>query len=304
MIIAEHPSLDNFDMMKNQSFKSGIQLSSRSMLTWRIIQLAVWLVGATILSCLLFFPTVGIHMFWNILIPVAPALLVVFTGVWRNVCPLATTALLPRHFEVSQRRRLSTSQIAKLNLAGIIALYIIVPLRHAFFNTNGWATAALIVSMVIVSVVFGFLFEWKSAWCSGLCPVHPVEKLYGTKSMLSIPNAHCGECRNCVVPCPDSTPGISPMGSNKSVYQKISGLLLVGGFPGIVWGWFHVPDHTGLSTVSQLAEVYQYPLLGMAVTLILFLVVRKMLDKSNDSTLIAVFAASAVACYYWYRISR
>ena len=129
-------------MIKYYSFKSGIQLSSRSILTWRIIQLAVWLVGATILTCLVFFPPVGIHMFWNILIPVAPALLVVFTGVWRNVCPMATTSLLPRHFGISKKRRLSTSQIAKLNLAAIIALYVLMPLRHAFFNTSGWATAA------------------------------------------------------------------------------------------------------------------------------------------------------------------
>ena len=288
--------------MKDYSFKSGIQLSSRSILTWRIIQFAVWLVGATILICLVFFPSIGIHMFWNILIPVAPALLVVFTGVWRNVCPMATTSLLPRHFGVSKRRRLSTSQIAKLNLAAIIALYVLMPLRHAFFNTNGWATAALIGSMVVVSVLFGFMFEWKSAWCSGLCPVHPVEKLYGTKSMLAVPNALCCECRNCVVPCPDSTPGVHPMSSNRNIYQKISGLLLVGGFPGIVWGWFHVPDHTAISTVGQLAEVYRFPLLGLAATLILFLIARKVINKSYESTLIAVFAASAVACYYWYRI--
>ena len=291
------------DMPKDYPrFKSGTQLSFRSILIWRIIQTLVWLAGASILFFLVFYPVIGISMFWNILIPVAPALLVVFTGVWRNVCPMATNALLPRHLGLSKRKRLSTTQIAKLNLVAIIALYVIVPLRHAFFNTNGFATAILIVSMVLISFVSGFLFEWKSAWCSGLCPVHQVEKLYGTKSLFAIPNAHCGQCMNCVIPCPDSTPGMHPLSTKKTVYHKISGYLLVGGFPGFVWGWFHVPDHAGQTGIGQLVEIYTFPLLGAAVTLILFGIVKKIFTKTDETTIISIFAASAVVCYYWYRI--
>ena len=71
-------------------FKSGIELSTQSKSIWKAAQAAVWLVGAVILTCLLFFPPVGLLLFWNILIPVAPALFVLAVGVWRNVCPLAT----------------------------------------------------------------------------------------------------------------------------------------------------------------------------------------------------------------------
>jgi len=284
------------------SFKSGIQLSNRSILTWRIIQAAVWLVGAIIFFCLVFYPAMGIAMFWNMLIPVAPVVLVVFTGVWRNVCPMATNALLPRHLGLSKRKRLSITQIAKLNLVAVIALFVLIPLRHALFNTNGMATAILILSMVLVSFVAGFFFEWKSAWCSGLCPVHPVEKLYGSNSLLSIPNAHCSQCRNCVIPCPDSTPGMHPLSSKKTVYHKISGYFLVGSFPGFVWGWFQVPDHDSLTSFGQLAEIYFFPLSGALVSLILFGIVSRLFTKKNETTLIRIFAAAAVACYYWYRI--
>lgn len=62
------------------NLKPGYQLSSRSVLIWRIVQTVVWLIGATILVCLLFFPSIGLLLFWNILIPAAPALLVVGTG--------------------------------------------------------------------------------------------------------------------------------------------------------------------------------------------------------------------------------
>jgi hypothetical protein len=283
-------------------FKSGIQLSVRSIFIWRIVQGLVWFASVVILFCLIFFPATGINMFWNILIPVAPFLLVVFTGVWRNICPMATNALLPRHLDISKRKRLSTTQIAKLNLLAVIALYVIIPLRHAFFNTNGMATAILISSMVLISFIAGFFFEWKSAWCSGLCPVHPVEKLYGINTLLSVPNAHCGECRNCVIPCPDSTPGIHSFSTTKTFYHKISGYLMVGGFPGFVWGWFHVPDHASISTLVQLVEIYTLPLLGATATLLLFEILRNVFFKKSESTITSIFAAAAVACYYWYRI--
>jgi hypothetical protein len=115
-------------------FKSGIQLSSRSILIWRIAQAAVWLMGAAILFCLLFFPSLGVLLFWNILIPVAPALFVIGTGVWRNVCPLATTNLLPRHLGLSKRKRLSATQLGKLNLIAVIAFSVSNSKKTPFFD--------------------------------------------------------------------------------------------------------------------------------------------------------------------------
>ena len=286
----------------NSEFKSGDQLSPRSILIWRIIQTAVWLVGATILTCLLFFPSVGVILFWNILIPVAPALFVVAVGVWRNVCPLATTNLLPRQLGLSKRIKLTATQLGKLNLIAVIALFTIVPLRHAVFNNNGVATGIMIIIMAAIGVTMGFFYEWKSAWCSGLCPIHPVEKLYGGNVLLSLPNANCDQCMNCVIPCPDSTPNISPKISAKTVYHKISGLLIIGGLPGFIWGWFHVPDEHQITSVATFFSVYEIPLMGLAVTLVAYRILSNLLDKKYERRLISIFAALGVSCYYWYRI--
>lgn len=283
-------------------FKSGNQLSSRSRIIWRILQTVIWLIGATILFCLLFIPSLGVLLFWNILIPVAPALFVVAIGVWRNVCPLATTILLPRHLGLSKRKRLSVSQLAKLNLAGVIALYSIVPLRHAVFNTNGLATAILIIALAFIGIILGFFYEWKSAWCSGLCPVHPVEKLYGGNVLMPMPNAHCEQCMNCVIPCPDSTPNIHPKMTHKTIYHQISGLLIIGGFPGFIWGWFHVADETNIFSYNTYLNVYKMPIVGLAVTLAAYIILTLLLKKKTERKLISFFAASGVACYYWYRI--
>lgn len=286
----------------NSTLKSGIDLSPKSRAFWRAAQAAVWLIGFVILICLLFFPPVGLLLFWNILIPVAPALFVVAVGIWRNVCPLATTNLFPRTFGLSQKKKLTAVQLGKLNLIAVLLLFLIVPLRHAIFNNNGPATGLLIISMAMVGIAMGFVYEWKSAWCSGLCPVHPVEKLYGGNTFASIPNAHCLECQNCVVPCPDSTPNIHPISSKKTLYHQLSGLLIVGGLPGFIWGWFHVPDETQINTIGNFLSVYQLPLIGLVTSSIVYIIASMMVPSKYEHRLISVFAAAGVSCYYWYRI--
>lgn len=283
------------------SFAFRNQLSPYSLLAWRLAQFSVWLIGAFILFALIFIPSTGLLLFWNILIPLAPVLFVVMVGVWRNVCPLATTNLLPRHLGLSKQKKLTATQLGILNLIAVITLYTIVPLRHAVFNHNGLATALLIITMAVTGMIMGFFFEWKSAWCSGLCPVHPVEKLYGGNVLMSMPNAHCDRCRNCVIPCPDSTPNITPASAKKTFAQQLSGLLIIGGLPGFIWGWFHVQDQTS-STINGLIGVYEMPLLGFAVSIVLYAVLSSLLDAKFERRLIAIFAASGVSCYYWFRI--
>ncbi len=277
-------------------------LSASSIITWRIIQTIVWFIGSGIFFCLVFYPSLGILLFWNILIPVAPALLVVATGLWRNVCPLATTVLLPRHLNLSKRKKMSTTTQAILQLTAIILLFAIVPVRHALFNTNGWATAILLFAATVTGITMGFIYDWKSGWCSSLCPVHPVEKLYGGNTAFTLPNAHCDQCVNCSVPCPDSTPNIHPSIAKKTIWHKISGALTIGGLPGFIWGWFHVPDNGGIFTWINFFDSYTMPLIGLSVTLIIYLVLKEFINGKNERLLVNSFAAAGVSCYYWYRI--
>jgi hypothetical protein len=279
--------------------KTEQHLSPSAIKIWRTIQSSVWLIGLVIVYNLIFYPETGIHLFWNILIPVAPALLVLAVGVWRNVCPMASNALFPRHMGFSKRKKLTISENGKLNLIAVIALFVIVPLRHAIFDMNGMATAILILSLAFVAVVMGYLFEWKSAWCSGLCPVHPVEKLYGINNRLSLQNAHCNMCYKCVTPCPDTSFGTNPMSSSKTIYHRISGFLMVAAFPGFVWGWFQNQDYPGITDIGQLIEIYKMPLIGIVATSILYFILNKFMKKN---LIISIFSASAVSCYYWFRL--
>ena len=274
----------------------------RTIFKWRFVQSVALFAGLAIFFCLIFYPSWGILLFWNILIPVAPLLLVVEAGIWRNICPLATLHLLPRHLNLSKRRKMTLQQQGKLQLIAVLALYVIVPLRHPLFDSNAMATGALLFCAAVVGMGMGFVYDWKSGWCSSLCPVHPVEKLYGGNILKPLPNAHCDKCVKCTVPCPDSTPNINPGTGQKTVYHKLSAVLTVGGFPGFIWGWFQVQDHVSPIGWSVIVDAYKLPLIGMGFTLLLFLLLEKLIEKRHMGVLIKCFAAAGVSCYYWFKL--
>ncbi|HMN41108.1 MAG TPA: hypothetical protein PKE29_09695 [Phycisphaerales bacterium] len=276
-------------------------LSPRSRLAWRAAQTAAFAAGIGIVVALLVWPRVGLALLWNVLVPVAPALLVVAPGLWRNVCPLGSTALWSRHMGLSARRKLSPNMQGWFALVGLILLLVIVPLRHVVLNTHGPVTGSILIAVGVLSILMGMAFEWKSGWCSGLCPVHPVEKLYGVRPAVSVRNAHCTECHRCTAVCPDSTRGMNPLFAPRTRGHAITGAVLVGGFPGYVWGWFQVSDSVG-THARAIGEAYALPFLGLAATLLVYLCLRKALARRHRDILVRCFAAAAVSCYYWFRL--
>ncbi len=274
-----------------------------SLTYWRIAQIVVGIIGLGIFFSLIFIPEIGIHAFWNVLIPIAPALFVVSAGLWRNVCPLASVSLLPRHLGFARNKKLKIKQQGNFQLIAVILLLLIIPLRHTIFDTNGPATALVIGLLAFIAIYLSFQYDWKSAWCSGLCPIHPVEKLYGRKSMFELSNAHCTSCVNCVSKCPDSTIAITPIPKKKKkINQNIAGTLIVGSFPGYIWGWFHIQDYYNNEGWNHLIMTYAFPLVAMTISLVLFLFLKNIISKKDEILLINLFATAAVSIYYWYRL--
>ncbi len=266
---------------------------------WRAAQSLVFLIGAAIFVALIVKPAWGMLAFWNVLIPVAPALLVFAPGLWRNICPLGSASLLARHAGLSSRRKLSVVWQGRLALAGVVLLLTIVPLRHIVLDASAAATGITLGVAALVAMLMGLAFEWKSGWCSSLCPVYPVERLYGIRPAVSVPNAHCARCQRCTEVCPDSTPWAHPLVGTVTPAHRAAGTLMAGGFVGFVWGWYQVPVGDGLMHV---ARAFGFPLAGLLVTLSVFLALRRALPRPSHATLIRAFAAAAVACYYWYRL--
>lgn len=281
---------------------AGTVLPGGSLPGWRAAQIAVLTIGLGIFVALLFLPEVGHHALWNVLITAAPALFILAPGLWRNVCPMASVAMLPHHFDFSRQHRLPPSWQDRLSLAGVALLLLLVPARHVLLDPHPQATGWTLAALGVAAFIAGFLFDSKSGWCNSLCPVLPVEKLYGQKSWITVENAHCGECRNCTRPCPDSASGLSLAPTSARVSRRIWVSLVVGGFPGFVWGWFQVPVYRDGVGARELAVAFGLPWGMLLLSLAIFLLLRGILGSRKEPLLAGVFAAAAVSCYYWYRL--
>ncbi|WP_206482898.1 hypothetical protein [Thalassotalea sp. G2M2-11] len=269
---------------------------------WKALQISFWLIGVLLVLLLLFKPDLGILLFWNLLIPIAPALLVLLPGVWRNICPLSSTALFPRKLKFSKAWQLTTNQQAWLYLLGVIALLLIVPLRHLLLNTSGLATAVMLLVAVSLAVTMGMLVKWRSGWCATACPIHSVERMYGSTPLFTTDNAHCHQCEQCISLCPDSTKQMTSSLTRSHKLERLAATLMTGGFFGFIWGWNHVPDYRNDINLSTVISAYAWPLLSGMITLLVYLVLTSSANKKQTQFINRLFATLAISCYYWYRI--
>lgn len=272
---------------------------------WVALQSALLLVGVVLVGLLLFWPAAGIALLWNLLIPAAPALVTIAPGLWRNICPMATFHMLPQKLGIAQNIRMPEWGAAALGLIGMILLFVVVPMRRIGLNVDGTLTAVMLVSAAVVAAVMGALFEMRSGWCTSLCPIHPVERLYGTNPAIAFKNARCDLCEGCSNPCPDSTPQMTPTVTGAPKLQQLLGNFLVGSFPGFVWGWYQVqdypPDHVG---TQEIITAYVWPLGACIIAYAVFKTVERIFRHRDDARTILhrVFAAAAISTYYWYRL--
>lgn len=276
---------------------------SRTMGLWRCAQAILLGLGLCEVFLLFTAPSLGLHLLWNLLIPLAPLVFMVIPGVWRNVCPLGIVSQLPRHLRFQRNYRLP-DRWATVSLAfGWAALLIIVPMRHLWFDRSALSTAVILILLGAVAFFLGLLFDGRSGWCCTFCPVHSVEKLYGQRAAMTVVNAHCRTCTECVRFCPDKHanashefPGEGRSGDPRTGINHF----IIGGFPGYVYGWFQCPDLTAPDAMSALAT-YAWPFGGMAISLIAYVFLLSTL-RILRGHLTGVFAALAISFYYWFRI--
>jgi hypothetical protein len=272
---------------------------------WTALQATLLLAGTALIGLLLFWPDAGLALMWNLVIPAVPALVTIAPGLWRNICPMATFHMLPQKLGIARNMRMPVWGAATLSLIGMTLLFVVVPMRHLGLNVDGTLTAAMLASAAVVAGTMGALFEMRSGWCTSLCPIHPVEKLYGTNPAISLKNARCNLCELCCNPCPDSTPEMTPVAGATRV-QQFLGNFLVGSFPGFVWGWFQVPDYP-LDQVGtrEILTAYAWPLGAGIVTYLIFKTGEHIFrHKPGARTILhRSFAAAAVSTYYWYYLA-
>jgi nitrite reductase (NADH) large subunit len=265
---------------------------------WRIGQVVGLVSGLAVVAVLAWAPDRGLDLFWNVFVPILPALFLVNPRIWRNLCPLASLNQLSgsRWGTLRPDARLSR----RMGLVGVALFFFLVPARHVLFNTSGVAAAVVVGLLAILAFVMGMFFATRAGFCNTLCPVLPIERLYGHSPLVRVDAARCATCSLCTgAGCVDLTP-------DKSVAQTLGPgrkstrwpLRPFGAFaaamPGLVVGYFTTLDG-GLSTVGAVyAHVWAWAALSFVVTAAVMIVTRV-----PYRTGILLLAGLAAALFYW-----
>src|SRR5680860_484881 len=229
--------------MGGSAFPNYTQIPSRlSVGQWHAVRMASLAGALAVAVCLIVVPDTGLMLFWKIIIPVLPLMFLVAPGLWRNICPLAASNQLPRVFGFT--RALTAPDWFKeygyvIAIAGI-ALFI--SLRKVVFEDSGVATALLLLGALAAAFVGGVLLKGKSGWCSSMCPLLPVQRLYNQTPLALVPNTHCQPCVGCTKNCYDFNPRVAYLADLRDDDPYYVGYrkFFAGAFPGLVLAFFTI----------------------------------------------------------------
>jgi nitrite reductase (NADH) large subunit len=255
---------------------------------WRGLRIASVLAALGVCAVLVAEPETGLDLWWELLVPLLPLVWFVAPGLWRNVCPLAATNQIPRVLGFTRGRTAPAWFRTYAPLVGIAIFYAAVFARPTHFEDNGAATAALIGGALVVAFAGGFVLKGKSGWCSSLCPMLPVQRMYGQTPFADVPNSHCRPCLGCTKNCFDFNPKVAYLADLHDGDRQWSTTrkLFTAAFPGLVIAFFTEQD----TAVMALA-------LGAAAGS--FLALEALLPISTPK-LAALYAATAINLFYWW----
>ncbi len=272
---------------------------SRSTLRWRAAQVVALLATLLLLAALVVAPRVGLLLLWDVAIPVLPAVFLIQPMIWRNICPLGTLNMLTNRREGGWV--LKNGRIPPATVIGMLLLALMVPARRVLFNTDGPVLAATIVIVAVLALALGVLFDRKAGFCISICPVLPVERLYGQSPIVAMGNPRCSSCTGCV------TRGCLDMSQEKSIAQtlgrdreshawlQIPFGVFAASFPGFVLGY-------NLTADGDLVDMWKvYAMVGLCS--VGSYIASQLLVRSLNlgwKTAMRVFSATGFGLYYWF----
>lgn len=266
---------------------------------WSIAQLATLAITAGLAVGLVAVPEASLNLLWGVLIPVLPASFLLGTGIWRSICPLATLNMLPNPW--AGRRRVSPRGARTAGVAGILALVLLVAARRFLLNANGPVVALAILTVALLALALGFLYDSKAGFCNAICPILPVERLYGQYPLLKTDNPRCPSCAACTPgTCIDLAPARSlveaigpPLGERRWLRRPLGAFAAA--FPGFIAGYFTLAD----VDLSRAGSVYLH-VLAFATGSYALVAAVTALAGLDASIALPLLAAAAVGLYYWF----
>jgi nitrite reductase (NADH) large subunit len=279
-------------------FPNYTQLPSRvPIAAWHALRALSVAAAAGLAWLLVLRPEQGLFLLWQLVIPIVPAVFLVAPGLWRNACPLAALNQLPRLAGFTKGLAHTPAIREYSFVVGIAAFFALVSARKFLFNGDGLATAVLIFGALGLAFLGGVFFRGKSGWCSSVCPLLPVQRLYGQTPFVTVPNSHCRPCVGCTKNCYDFNPKVAYLADQYDDDRRYVGYrrFFAAVFPGFVAAFYLVPDPPAVTVPRMYFEFAAY----MAVSLAAFTTLETF-AKVRANTLTALFAAVAFNVYYWF----
>jgi len=266
---------------------------------WTVARWVVLLVTVGLIASFWIWPSGSLSVLWYVLIPVLPAVFLINVELWRNVCPLATLNVLTGSSVGTRVLGRNLGRVA--GVVGILLLAIMVPARRFAFNTDASVLGLTVIAVCLLALVGGLVFDMKGGFCTAVCPVLPVERLYGQRPLLTVPNARCTPCSVCTkAGCLDLNPersAVIALGaagrSARWVVTPYGAFALA--FPGFVVSYYLLADVAWTEAVSVYASVALWAAGSWFVLAALFLGTR-----TRSATALLICAGLSVGLYYWF----
>ena len=162
--------------------------------------------------------------------------------------------------------------------AGLFILF--VSLRKVGLDDSGPASALLLLGALTGGFVGGMLLKGKSGWCSSICPLLPIQRLYGQTPYKLVANSHCTPCVGCTKSCYDFNPKVAFLAdlNDPDPYWGGYRKLFAAAFPGLVLAFFNLPEARG---GEEILELYGQLGLYLAASIAVFYALDSLLKVST-----------------------
>jgi hypothetical protein len=201
------------------------------------------------------------------------------------------------------RRSYHVARAAGLVLTAVLLIGLVVrpeATLHVLWDTVIPLLPAVFL-VAAIAIVAGAAFPRRAGFCNAICPVLPVEKLYGQAPLLPVGSARCAECSVC------TTVGCIDLAGTKTVAQTLGPSRRTAGwlatpfgafaaaFPGFIIGYFTTAD----GALATAPSVYLHVLSWSAASLVVLAGVIRLL-RIPARLAVPALGGGAVVLYYWF----
>ncbi len=280
----------------------------------------------------------SLAVFWKVIVPIVPILLIIAPGLWRNICPLALINMATYRLSVwlkvqksslpARPNHLTTTRLYLwLNRhgtkIGITILCLIIPMRLIALNSSPKALGLVLLIFIAIAVLAGLQMPFKSGWCTSICPMYSVEKAYGMAPILKLENQQCPTlvpdlnislpCSGCSRSCLDLK--LAPLGQlspekPNSFVQDKTAILFISIMPGLVLAYTILDQSLlalNLHLIEKMGFVYGVFALFLIASHMFYRVLTKMPTKNmtqHNRHVNLCFVFCALNCYYLDTLPR